>query len=201
MKRRAVTRIGVTMVVSALLLGCPVSLKRTGTFYSDTVYSAVVGGKILFGGKGGYGYFGVPLSVGIGGYLTLRALLFSWWWDTLCIPYDLHLRSIGVDIYVYDQVGKPVEGATVSAYDEMFLFPVSAKSDAAGHVRCPRSTMSFSSIHVTHPLCEDYQGKAWLEHPPMPPQDIIEYLQQNAVELSSTNDLRTLNVFVRRRQR
>ena len=103
-----------------------------------------------------------------------------------------------MDIYVYDQFGKPVEGAVVSAYDEMFIFPVSATSDAAGRARCPRSTMSFESICVKHPLCEDYQGKAWLKHPPATPQDILEYLQRNAVELPSTNSLRTLNVFVTR---
>ena len=196
MKRRTVVGIGMTMAVTSLLLGCSsLRLERTGTFYSDTMFSAIVGRKILVGG---YSYYGVPLAVGLGGYFTLRALLFSWWWDTLCIPYDLDLRSKGVDIYVYDQFGKPVEGAVVSAYDEMFIFPVSATSDAAGRARCPRSTTGFESICVKHPLCEDYQGKAWLKHPPATPQDVLEYLQRNAVELPSTNSLRTLNIFVTR---
>ena len=91
LRKRTKYIIGGGLFTLSLLVGIP-----TGTLFCDTrVFSlgpsTLVNGESLFGEGLHRGTF----STAIGSFLTLRVLLFSWWWDILCIPYDIYLKFDG----------------------------------------------------------------------------------------------------------
>ena len=118
MRKRTKYIIGASLFALSLLTGIPGCIQRTGTLYCDTAFSSKVGIRTLCKGASffGEGDHHSVLSVSLGAFLTLRTVLFSWWWDTLCIPYDIYLRFDGVNFYVYDQDGNPLELAPGVTY-------------------------------------------------------------------------------------
>ena len=104
MHKRTKHMIRASLFALPLLTGVLGCVRRTGALYCDTLVS-LSGPVILVKGTSmwGAGVKRDSFSTTVGSILTLKALLVSWWWDTLCIPYDIYLRFDGVNFYVYDQ--------------------------------------------------------------------------------------------------
>lgn len=202
MRKRTKYIIGGGLFALLLLVGIPRCVHRTGTLFCDTKFS-LTGPIVLVKGASfwGEGLHHSVLSTAIGSFLTLRLLLFSWWWDALCIPYDICLRLDGADIYVYDQDGHPVPDVEVRACGADSSFVLEKKTDSDGHFYYPRQDRSFSSLVVTkNGYWCSHQGGVWLKqavNSGLPPMLRAEF-RGHAVDVPTTNSLRSLNVFMKK---
>ena len=203
MHKRTKRMIVGTLFTMSLLVGIPGCVHRTGTLYCDTRMS--LGGLVILS-KGismwGSGPKRDAFSTAIGSFLTLRALLFSWWWDTLCIPYDIYLKFDGVDFYVYDQDGRPIPDVAITAYGESSSYGMEKKTDANGHLYYPRREKGFTSLTVTK---EGYWGggfggTVWLSQSANAdvPQMLKPEYHNGAVVIPTTNSMHTLNVYLKK---
>lgn len=182
------------------LLGC---VSRTGTFYCESRLS-MQGPSIIMKGVSMWGADPKRdvLSTMVGSALTIKGLLFSWWWDTLCIPYDIYLRSNGVDFYVYDQDGQPVPDAQIIAYGTDSFYGIKDKTDDRGHFYYPRCVKGFTSVNVTK---DGYWGRGqggtfWLSHNRGRglPQMLKSEFRGRSVCIPTTNDMHTVNFFMKK---
>ena len=137
-----------------------------------------------------------------GSVLTIKGLLFSWWWDTLCIPYDIYLRFNGVDFYVYDQDGQPVPDVQIITYSEDSFYGIKDKTDDRGHFYYPRCVNGFTSVIVTK---DGYWGRGqggtfWLRHNQGQglPQMLKSEFRGRFVCIPTTNDMHTVNFFMKK---
>ena len=202
MRKRTKYMIEVLLFALSLLTGILGCIQRTGTLYCDTEVSSKVGIRTLCNGASffGEGYHHSVLSVSIRGFLTLRAILFSWWWDTLCIPYDIYLKFDGVNFYVYDQDGKPIPDVLISACGTDSFFWLEKKTDATGRFYYPRRVNSFELFAATKDGYWVVPQETWLKQavksglPPM----LREEFRGHAVTIPTTNSLHSLNVFMKK---
>ena len=186
----------------SLLTGLPGCIRRTGTLYCDTIFSSICGIKTLCNGASffGEGNHHSALSLSIGSFLTLKALLFSWWWDTLCIPHDIYLKFDGVDFYVYDQDGQPIPDVMIQTYGEASLYEMKKKTDAKGHLYYPRRVMGFRSLSAQKDGYRggEFNGTVWLiQYVNAGVPQIFKPRHRNeAVIIPTTNSMHTLNIFM-----
>lgn len=202
MRKRTKHMIRASLFALPLLTGVLGCVQRTGTLYCDTRVS-LYGPVILVKGTSmwGSGPKRDAFSTTVGSILTLKALLFSWWWDTLCIPYDIYLRFDGVNFYVYDQDGNPIPDVLISACGKDSFFGLDKKTDANGRFYYPRRVKSFTSLVTTRDgYWGGHQGGVWLKQtansglPPM----LSEEFQGHAINIPTTNSLRSLNIFMKK---
>ena len=201
MRKRTKCIIGGGLFVLSLLVGIPGCVHRTGTLFCDTRVS-LYGPDILFNGTNmwGGGFHRDSFSTAMGSLLTLRLLLFSWWWDTLCIPYDIYLKSDGINFYVYDQDGHPIPDVLIKASGTDSFFKLEKKTDANGRFYYPRRVNSFELFVATR---DGYWGgsqETWLKqavNSGLPPMLRTEF-RGHAVNIPTTNSLHSLNVFMKK---
>jgi len=202
MRKRTKYIIGGGLFTLSLLVGIPGCVHRTGTLFCDTRVSSA-GPSILVNGASlwGEGLHRSTYSTAIGSFLTLRLLLFSWWWDTLCIPYDIYLKFDGVNFYVYDQDGRPIPDVLIKASGTDSFFEYERKTDANGRFYYPRRVKSFSSLVTTRDgYWGGHQGGVWLRetvNSGLPPMLRAEF-RGHAIDVPTTNSLRTLNIFMKK---
>ena len=186
----------------SFLVGIPGCVHRTGTLFCDTRVS-LYGPDILVNGTNmwGGGFHRDSFSTAMGSFLTLRLLLFSWWWDTLCIPYDIYLKFDGVNFYVYDQDGNPIPDVLISACGNDSFFEYEGKTDANGRFYYPRRVKSFSSLVTTRDgYWGGHKGGVWLRetvNSGLPPMLRAEF-RGHAIDVPTTNSLRSLNIFMKK---
>lgn len=202
MRKRTKYIIGASLFALSLLIGIPGCVQRTGTLYCDTAFSSKVGIRTLCKGASffGEGDHHSVLSVSLGAFLTLRTVLFSWWWDTLCIPYDLYLRSDGVNFYVYDQDGNPIPDVLISACGKDSFYKLEKTTDANGRFYYPRRVNSFELFAATRDGYWGIPQETWLKqtvNSGLPPMLKTEF-RGHAINIPTTNSLRSLNIFMKK---
>ena len=203
MCKRTKYMVGASLFALSLLTGIPRCVHRTGTLYCDTAFSAKVGIRTLCNGASffGEGDHHSVLSVSLGSFLTLRAVLFSWWWDTLCIPYDIYLKFEGVNFYVYDQDGNPIPDVLIRANGEDAFFELEKKTDAEGRFYYPRRVESFASLVATRDgYWGGHQGGVWLKQTAnsgLPPMLRAEF-RGHVIDVPTTNSMYSLNIFMKK---
>ena len=203
MRKRAKHMIRASLFALPLLTGVLGCVRRTGALYCDTLVS-LSGPVILVRGTSmwGSGVKRDSFSTTVGSILTLKALLFSWWWDTLCIPYDIYLKFDGVDFYVYDQDGLPIPDVTIKTYGEASLYGMEKKTDAKGHLYYPRSVQGFKSLSAKKEgyWGDDYNSTVWLSQCANAdlPQMLKPEYRNGAVIIPTTNNMHTLNIYMKR---
>ncbi len=203
MRKRTKCIIGGGLFALSLLVGIPGCVHRTGTLFCDTKF-ALSGPVILVKGTSmwGAGPHRDAFSTTVGSFLTLKLLLFSWWWDTLCIPYDIYLKFDGVNFYVYDQDGKPIPDVLIRTHGEDSFYGIEEKTDAKGRLYYPRRVKGFTSLTATKEgywgRCSD--GSRWLSqsiNAGLPPMLNAEF-RNHVIEVPTTNDMHTLNLFMKK---
>lgn len=202
MRKRTKCITGAWLFALSLLTGIPGCVQRTGTLYCDTAFSSKVGIRTLCKGASffGEGDHHSVLSVSLGAFLTLRTVLFSWWWDTLCIPYDLYLRSDGVNFYVYDQDGNPIPDVLISACGNDSFYKLEKTTDANGRFYYPRRVNSFELFAATRDGYWGIPQETWLKqtvNSGLPPMLKAEF-RGHAINIPTTNSLHSLNVFMKK---
>lgn len=203
MRKRTKYIIGASLFFLSLLTGIPGCIQRTGTLYCDTRVS-LNGPVVLVKGTSmwGSGPKRDSFSVAVGSFLTLRALLFSWWWDTLCIPYDIYLKFDGIDFYVYDQDGLPIPDVTIKTYGEASLYGIEKKTDAKGHLYYPRCVKGFTSLSAKKEgYCGcTYGGTLWLRQSANAdlPQMLKSECRSGVIVIPTTNNMHTLNIYMKK---
>ena len=202
MRKRTKYIIGASLLALSLLIGIPGCVQRTGTLYCDTAFSSKVGIRTLCKGASffGEGDHHSVLSVSLGAFLTLRTVLFSWWWDTHCIPYDIYLRFDGVNFYVYDQDGKPIPDVLISACGKDSFYKLEKTTDANGRFYYPRRVNSFELFAATRDGYWGIPQETWLKqtvNSGLPPMLKAEF-RGHAINIPTTNSLHSLNVFMKK---
>lgn len=202
MRKRTKFIIGGLFTLS-LLVGIPGCVHRTGTLFCDTKF-ALSGPGILVNGISlwGTGHHRNALSAIVGSFLTLKLLLFSWWWDTLCIPYDIYLKFDGVNFYVYDQDGNPIPDVLIRTRGEDSLFGIEEKTDSNGHLYYPRRVEGFNSlVAIRDGYWRGSNGAPlWLRSnidADLPPMLRAEF-RDHPINIPTTNSLRSLNIFMKK---
>ena len=203
MRKQTKCIIGGGFLALSLLVGIPGCVHRTGTLFCDTKF-ALSGPVILVKGTSmwGSGPHRDAFSATVGSFLTLKLLLFSWWWDILCIPYDIYLKFDGVNFYVYDQDGKPIPDVLIRTHGEGSFYGIEKKTDAKGHLYYSRRVDGFTSLVATKEgYWEGYSnGSRWLSHninAGLPPMLSAEF-RDHVIEVPTTNDMHTLNLFMKK---
>ena len=205
MRKRTKYITGASLFVLSLLTGIPGCVQRTGTLYSDTRLS-LMGPKILVNGMSIWD--GGPrrdlFSTFVGSFFTLRLVLFSWWWDTFCLPYDIYLKFDGVDFYVYDQDGQPIPDVTIKTYGEASFYGIEGKTDASGHLYYPRRVEGFTSLVATKDgYWGSCQGTLWLSQNINAdlPQMLKPECRGHAIIIPTTNNMHSLNIYMKKASR
>ena len=201
MRKRTKCIIGGGLFTLSLLVGLPRCVHRTGTLFCDTRVSSL-GSSILVNGASlwGEGRHRSAFSTTVGSFLTLRLLLFSWWWDILCIPYDIYLKFDGVSFYVYDQDGHPIPDVLIRASGTDSFFALEKKTDANGRFYYPRRVNSFELFVATK---DGYWGgpqETCLKqavNSGLPPMLRAEF-RGHVINIPTTNSLHSLNVFMKK---
>lgn len=203
MRKRTKYIIGASLFALSLLTGIPGCVHRTGTLFCDTKVS-LSGPVILVKGVSLWGerLHRSTFSTAIGSFLILRLILFSWWWDTLCIPYDIYLKFDGVDFYVYDQDGLPIPDVTIKMHGEASLCGMEKKTDSKGHLYYPRRVNGFTSLVVTKEGywgCT-YGGTLWLRQSANAdlPQMLKPEYRYGSIVIPTTNNMHTLNIYMKK---
>ncbi|MBP5320263.1 MAG: hypothetical protein J6334_04685 [Kiritimatiellae bacterium] len=203
MFKRARSQIGFVLFVLSLLLGLPLSFPRTGELFTDTRRS-LAGPDILINGlTWGSSQERDLLSFFIGSAFTLKLVLFSWWWDMLCIPYDFYLlKSDGVNFYVYDQDGNPIPDVEISGFGELSDSFFSEKTDTHGHACFPRRERGFNWLKADKEgyFAYVHNSSFWLRsdnNNELPPMLRPEYCGRT-VSIGTTNNSRTVNLYLKK---
>ena len=202
MCKRTKYMIGGSLFALSLLTGIPGCVHRTGTLYCDTAFSAEVGIRTLCKGASffGEGNHHSASTVSLGSFLTLRAVLFSWWWDTLCIPYDIYLKFDGINFYVYDQDGNPISDVSIKACGTDSFYVLEKTTDANGRFYYPRRVDSFDLFAATRDGYWGVPQETWLKkavNSGLPPMLRAEF-RSHAINIPTTNSLHSLNVFMKK---
>lgn len=148
--RRSKKILLLVLLAVSVAVGISGCVHRSGELYCDTRFSAQ-GTTVLV--KGVRWWDGGPkrdiVSTSIGTFFILRLALFSWWWDTVCLPYDIYLRTDGIDFIVRDEMGRPVPGTLLTGYGEYSQCGLHKKTDSGGRVYFPRREYRMSWLQVT----------------------------------------------------